>query len=289
MKKKIILLLLIGAICGLAYIFINNMRRPIIFNDAYAIRKAKVVERLKEIRALQQAYKSVKGVYTADFDTLEIFYKTGKMQTLRSVGSLDDSATQARTKEYEKLYDEQQRLIKARRPVKGERLVALVDMDDEEVEKRGLAVRKPIVDDVKAIVKIDTVLLSDRPDFNIDSLRYVPGVVVNGVVEKPEFIMKATIKETISKVHVPLFAVFVPNEVYLKGLDKQEIANLNDTQIQRNDLGDEEKNKVIKEQEGKLSAEEKKYFAEEKMKWEHYPGLRVGSINNPNNDAGNWE
>jgi hypothetical protein len=295
MKKKIILLVLVGVICGLAYILINNVSKPIIFQKAYDIRKAKVVERLKEIRALQQAYKSVKGSYTDNFDTLKIFYETGKMQTLRSVGSLDDSLTQANTKAYEKLYDEQQKLIKARRPIKGERLVALVDMDDSEIEKRGLAVRKPIIDDVKAIVKVavtndSTVLLSSRPGFDIESLHYIPGVEVEkGVYEKPVFIMKATIKETISKVRVPLFAVFAPNEVFLKGLDKQEIANISDLQIQQNDLSNEEKNMVIAEQEGKLSAAEKENFAKEKMKWEHYPGLRVGSINSPNNDAGNWE
>ncbi|MDR2652435.1 MAG: hypothetical protein LBC68_09010 [Prevotellaceae bacterium] len=289
MNKKIIQLLLIGVICGLAYVFIMNMRRPIEFKEKYEIRKAKVVERLKEIRALQQAYKSVKGVYTASFDTLENFYKTGKMQTLRSVGSLDDSVTQARTKDYEKRYDEQQKLLKARRPIKGEHLVALVDMDDAKVIELGLAVRKPIIDDVKSVVKVDTILLASKPDFNIDDLRYVPGVEVGGVTEKPEFIMEAKIKETISKVQVPLFAVFVPNEVFLKGLDKQEIANLSDEQMHRNTLSDENNNTVIKEQKGELSAEERKNFAEEKKKWEHYPGLRVGSINNPNNDAGNWE
>ncbi|MDR1554359.1 MAG: hypothetical protein LBS69_13000 [Prevotellaceae bacterium] len=289
MNKKIIQLLLIGVVCGLAYVFTMNMRRPIEFKEKYEIRKTKVVERLKEIRALQQAYKSVKGVYTASFDTLENFYRTGKMQTLRSVGSLDDSATQAKTKSYEKLYEEQQKQIKARRPIKGERLIALVDMDDAKVVELGLAVRKPIIDDVKSVVKVDTVLLASKPNFDIGELRFVPGVEVNGVIKKPEFTIKATIKETISKVKVPLFAVFVPNEVFLEGLDKQEIANLSDEQMQRNDPGEETKNTIIKEQKGELSADERMKFAEEKAKWEHYPGLRVGSINNPNNDAGNWE
>ncbi|MDR1347115.1 MAG: hypothetical protein LBJ63_01605 [Prevotellaceae bacterium] len=289
MKKKILQLALVGVVLGLAYIFTTNMRKPIEFNSAYEIRKAKVVERLKEIRALQQAYKSVKGVYTSNFDTLKNFYETGKMQTLRSVGSLDDSATQARTKAYEKLYEEQQKQIKARRPVRGEQLVALVDMDDSEVEKRGLAVRKPITDDVKSVVKVDTVLLSDKQNFNINELQYIPGVEVNGNVEKHEFIMEAKVKETISKIQVPLFAVFAPNEVFLKGLDRQEIANISDEQMQRNNLSDEQKNAVIKEQKGELSVEERKNLAEEKKNWEHYPGLRVGSINNPNNDAGNWE
>jgi hypothetical protein len=257
MNRKIIQLLLVVVICVLAYIFIVNMRKPIEFNNAYEIRKTKVVERLKEIRALQQAYKSAKGTYTASFDTLENFYKTGKMQTLRSVGSLDDSATQARTKAYEKLYDEQQKQIKARRPVKGEHLIALVDMADAEVVERGLAVRKPIIDDVKSVVKVDTVLLAIKPNFNIDELRYVPGVEVNENIEKPQFEMETNIHETISKVQVPLFEARVKNEVFLAGLDKQEIIN----------KSDEQKNKVVN----------------------NYPGLKVGDITNPNNDAGNWE
>ncbi|MDR0419908.1 MAG: hypothetical protein LBH30_00420 [Prevotellaceae bacterium] len=289
-RKIIIQVVLVVVVFALAYVFIVNMRKPIEFKSAYEIRKTKVVERLKEIRALQQAYKSVRGVYTSSFDTLENFYKTGQMQTLRSVGSLDDSATQAQTKDYEKRYEEQQKQIKSRRPIKGERLVALVDMADDEVIKLGLAVRKPIIDEVRAVVRVDTVLLSEKPNFNIDELRYVPGVEVNGNVEKPQFEMEAKIKETISKVQVPLFAAMVPNEVFLKGLNKQEIANLSDEQMRKNlSLSDEDKNQIIKEQQGELSAEERKNFAEEKKKWEHYPGLRVGSINNPNNDAGNWE
>ena len=69
--------------------------------------------------------------------------------------------------------------------------------------------------------------------------------------------MEAKMHETISKVLVPLFETRVPNDVFLKGLDKQEIINLND----------EQKNKLVN----------------------NYPGLKVGDINNPNNDAGNWE
>jgi len=255
--KKVIQLALVLVIIVLSYILIVNVRKPIVFNEAYDVRKVKVVERLKEIRALQVAYKSVKGEYTNSFDTLELFYKTGKMQTIRSVGSLDDSATLARTNAYEKLYEEQQKAIKARRPIKGEKLVALVDMNDDEIVQKGLAVRKPMFDDVKSIVKVDTILLSSKPNFNIDELRYVPGIEVNGQIEKHVFEMSATIKETTSKVLVPLFEAKVANNIFLKGLDKQLIVNLSDEQ--------------------------------EKKQLNNYPGLKVGDINNPNNDAGNWE
>ena len=52
-----------------------------------------------------------------------------------------------------------------------------------------------------------------------------------------------------------MFQANTPYDVYLNGLDKQEIANLKDVQTK---LG-------------------------------KYAGLMVGSIDTPNNGAGNWE
>jgi hypothetical protein len=106
-------------------------------------------------------------------------------------------------------------------------------------------------------VKVDTLLLANKANFNIDELRYVPGIEVGENEQRPVFEMEAKIKETSSKVLVPLFEARVANDVFLKGLDKQLIVNLND----------EQQNKQMN----------------------NYPGLKVGDINNPNNDAGNWE
>jgi hypothetical protein len=69
------------------------------------------------------------------------------------------------------------------------------------------------------------------------------------------FEMEAKIYTTISKVRVPLFEARTPNDVWLSGLNRQLIVNKNDT--------------------------------EEKEK--RYPGLKVGSVESPNNNAGNWK
>ena len=61
--------------------------------------------------------------------------------------------------------------------------------------------------------------------------------------------------KTSQGIHVPLFEARAPFETYLADQDKQELVNL-----------------IDKEQ-----------------KLEHYPGLKVGSIDAPNNNAGNWE
>ena len=67
-------------------------------------------------------------------------------------------------------------------------------------------------------------------------------------------IMKSTIK-VVSGVNVPLFEADIPFNSLLKGMDHQLLVNLN---FERTDAG-------------------------------RYPGLQVGSIENPNNNAGNWE
>lgn len=86
-------------------------------------------------------------------------------------------------------------------------------------------------------------------DFNADSLRYVP---YGGGVE---FEMETRVDSTRSGTPLYLFEARTPYEVYLKGLSEQEIKNLIDY--------DE--------------------------KTDRYPGLKVGDVNEPNNNAGNWE
>lgn len=72
--------------------------------------------------------------------------------------------------------------------------------------------------------------------------------------EGKEIIMNETIKE-VSGVDVPLFEAKVPYVELLEGMDHQQIVNL----------------------------------VYERCDTDRYPGLQVGSIENPNNNAGNWE
>ena len=85
--------------------------------------------------------------------------------------------------------------------------------------------------------------------FNADSLRYVP--FGNGT----EFEMASRQDTTKSGAPLNLFQAQTPYETYIGDLDKQLLINLKDVQ-------------------GKLGK---------------YCGLRVGDIEQPNNNAGNWE
>lgn len=86
-------------------------------------------------------------------------------------------------------------------------------------------------------------------DFNADSLAYVP--YGNGV----KFELATRIDSTRSGTPLYLFEARTPYETYLSDLDKQELINLID---KGEDMG-------------------------------RYCGLKVGDVENPNNNAGNWE
>jgi hypothetical protein len=106
----------------------------------------------------------------------------------------------------------------------------------------------------KGIIKRDTTKVSvmdslARNKYNVDSLRYVP------FSNKQQFEMGATSLATASGVRVQVFEAKTDYDVFLSDLDKQEVINLKD----------------------------------EAYKLEKYPGLKVGSLQEANNNAGNWE
>jgi len=87
-----------------------------------------------------------------------------------------------------------------------------------------------------------------------DSLRFVP--LVGG-----EFEMEAVVKR-VSGVDVPLFEARVPFDRLLAGLNRQLIVNIN--------ADVEAVNKTLSSS-------------------KRYSGMKVGSVDQPNNNAGNWE
>ena len=79
LKKVLTYLILPACIAGLAYALVSSIMEPVHFEKHREYRKGIAVQRLKDIRELQVAYKNVNGKYTADVDSLIMFYKDGKM------------------------------------------------------------------------------------------------------------------------------------------------------------------------------------------------------------------
>jgi len=103
---------------------------------------------------------------------------------------------------------------------------------------------------IRDTVKVGVIDALFGGNYDANSLRYVP---VPG--EPSEFHLGATIITTGSGIKVPVFEAKAHFNVILRGLDRQLVINLNDQQ-RTNDK---------------------------------YPGLRVGSLTETTNNAGNWE
>ena len=89
--KILVEILLALVAVGCVYGIYRSIMKPVNFNKEKDQRKDVAVQRLKDIRTLEVAFKGVNGRYTADIDSLINFYNTGKMDIIMQVGSSDDS------------------------------------------------------------------------------------------------------------------------------------------------------------------------------------------------------
>ena len=88
------------------------------------------------------------------------------------------------------------------------------------------------------------------PNYNPDNLKYIPVPDTTA-----EFMLGQNTITTGSGIRVPVFEVKAHNNVILRGLDRQYVINMN----------------------------------EQRRLNERYPGLKVGSLTETVNNAGNWE
>lgn len=213
-KKNIVTTLLIGIICILCILIYRSVKKPIIFENAKNERYEKTIERLKEIRKAQIAYKSVYGKYTASFDTLINFVKTDSIIVIKAVGTIPDT-----------LY---------------------MQMGKTAAEKYALQ-HKLILRDTFKVSARDSLF---EKNFEAENMRFVPFFD-----NKYEFKMQTGQVLTGAKVYVNVLEVSVTNEVLLQGLNKSLL----------------------------------KAMEEEALQNGKFPGLKIGSLSEANNNAGNWE
>ena len=195
--KKIVSVLLLFVIAGLVYACIKSIMEPINFNKQKAYRETVGIQRMKDVRTLQEAFKSVSGHFTASADSLVDFYKNGKMEVIMQIGSNDDSLAVATT----------EKLKKSRRGITPEQMY--------ELYKKG----EHLVFSISSKVDVKDTLFNTRNDFNIDSLKYIP------FSQGDTIQMESVIKE-VSGVKVPLFEARMPYKSLLKGLANQLRINL---------------------------------------------------------------
>ena len=197
-KKLLTWLVLPAIIVALVYAIVTSIMKPVNFNKETAYRSEVGIQRLKDIRTLQIAYKSVNNKFCSTVDSLKDFYLNGQMEVIMQVGSQDDSVAVAHTDAVKK----------------ANRKITAADL-----YQMYLAGDKNLVFSVANKIPVKDTLFNGRTDFNIDSLKYIP---FSG---KSPVQMEAVTK-LVSGVQVPLFEAKMPYKLLLKGLDNQLRINL---------------------------------------------------------------
>ncbi len=210
MRTVIQIVLFIVAVV-LAYFIYQSIQRPIDFDKAKKVRYDATIERLKNIRKAELAFKDVNGRFTGSWDTLINFVINDSVKNVRKFGELTDSMIEAK-------------------------------ISEKKAIQMGLIIRDTIKESV-----LESLF---GKSYDAQKLKYVPVPDTTA-----EFHLGATTITTGSGIKVPVFEAKAHNNTILRGLDRQLVINLND-QARTN---------------------------------EKYPGLKVGSLTETINNAGNWE
>ncbi len=201
------ILCIVLALCAilLVYKIYDGIMEPVRFNKEVEARKKVAVQRLKDIRDLQVAFKGVNEKFTASFDTLKQFYNNGQMVVLMQVGSKDDSLAVAHTNEVKKSH----------RGITDEGLYKLYQEGD-----------KNLVFSIQNKIAVKDTLFLGRPDFDINKIDEIPFATEGETVAAVTKIGMDAIVKKVSGVNVPLFEAKMPWKSVLNGLNRQYIVNM---------------------------------------------------------------
>ncbi|MEA2106559.1 MAG: hypothetical protein U9P82_07550 [Bacteroidota bacterium] len=207
--KKVIQIVLAIAIVVLAYLIWESIQTPIRFNKEKDKRYEATIQKMKDIRTAQLAFKDEYGRFTGSFDTLINFIENDSMKVVKAEGSLSDELL-------------------------------------EQGWTEAIAVQEGLIkrDTIRIAIK-DTLFSQNFPAKKLWKVPFTEG----------DTIEMAAAKVDVSNTKVNVFEAKVHNDVLLHGLDEQLIINLNERMKNAN----------------------------------NFPGVKVGDIIQPNNNAGNWE
>ena len=186
----------------LGYLLVDSVLQPVRFNKEKEARELVGIERLKDIRTLQDAYKSANGKYVSDIDSLVDFYKNGEIIVRMQIGSKDDSLAMAHTKA----------IKQARYWLRGANLNRYLYQLYEEGDKN-------LVFSIDNKIPVKDTLFHSRAGFEVDSLKTIP-------FSKGQRVEMEAIVKKVSGVNVPLFEARMPYKKLLYGMDNQLRINL---------------------------------------------------------------
>ena len=248
--KIIMVSLLCVAAVVMGYFCVMSVVTPISFENTRQAREVAVIQNLMHLRTAEVEFNREKGYFTADLDSLVLFLKTTPKKEVLKEGSLTDKQLEAGLTEH--------KAVKIMDAAKAKAQKKQQFASDDELyayvwendrEVKNNGLSGFRRDTIEKNM-IETLYKGALTEETVDQIIYIP--YTKGVRYELEVNNTYT---TSQGIRVPLFEARAPFATYLGDLNEQELVNL-----------------IDKEQ-----------------KLDHYAGLKVGSIDAPNNNAGNWE
>ena len=229
---------------------VKSVTTPIKFENTRAEREVTVIKHLVDLRTAEVEFQHQNGRFTASYDTLLHFLKTAPKKEVLKEGSLTDKQLEAGLTE--------PKAVKIMNEAKKKALKKNTFEDNDAlyayIWENDAEVKKNGLQgfrrDTIELNMLQSLYKGEYDETTIDNIIIVP---FSGG-QRFEIEVNNDYK-TSQGIRVPLFEARAPFESYLGDLNKQELVNLVDKEL----------------------------------KLEHYPGLKVGDIYSPNNNAGNWE
>lgn len=250
--RLITICLLAIAACLLAYFCVMSVVTPIQFEDTRLEREVSVIKNLVDLRTAEVEFHHQKGRYTADLDSLILFLKTAPKKELMKEGSLTDKQLEAGLTEHKavKIINEAKKKALRNKKLSFEDSDALYAyIWENDAEVKKNGLQGFRRDTIE-LNMLQSLYKGEYTEETIEKIIYIP--FSNG--QRFEVETNNDYK-TSQGIRVPLFEARASFESYLSDLNKQELVNLIDRET----------------------------------KLDHFPGLKVGDIYSPNNNAGNWE
>ena len=251
--KIIIRTLLVIGVIFMAFICVKSVVTPIQFEEARVQREAKVINNLVSLRTAEAQFRLDKGYFTADLDSLVEYLKVTPKKEVFKLGSLTEKQLENGMTENKAAKILERARIKAQRRMNFQGTDSL-DMLYQYIWEQDREVKANGLQgfrrDTILTNMIQSLYKGQYTEETIGEIIYIP------YTDNVKFEVETNNGYTTSQgIKVPIFEIRAHYNTYLPDLNNQERVNLIDK--------------------------------EEKL--EHYPGLKVGSVDAPNNNAGNWE
>ena len=252
--RAIVICALSIAAVVMAVFCVKSVTTPIKFEDTRAKREVAVIKNLVDLRTAEVEFHHQKGRFTADLDSLLLFLKTAPKKEVLKEGSLTDKQLEAGLTEHKAV-----KILNSAKKAALKNKKLNLDPNDADalyayIWENDKEVKKNGLQgfrrDTIELNMLQSLYKGEYDENSIDAIVEIP--FSKG--ERFEMEVNNDYK-TSQGIRVPLFEARAPFEKYLGDLNKQELVNLVDRET----------------------------------KLDHFPGLKVGDIYSPNNNAGNWE